>query len=59
LPGARSWISVDIVRRSSRTVTTSLPWSRLRDAARSFLLAHCHEPGLVQEKVDLSASAQL
>jgi hypothetical protein len=32
---------------------------RLRDAARSFLLAHCHAPDLVQEKVDLGAWAQL
>jgi bifunctional non-homologous end joining protein LigD len=32
---------------------------RLRDAARSFLLAHCHAPDLVQEKMDLSAWAQL
>ena len=31
---------------------------RLRDAARSFVLAHCHEPDLAHEQVDITAWAQ-
>jgi len=31
---------------------------RLRDAARSFVLAHCHEPDLAHEQVDIRAWAQ-
>jgi 1-acyl-sn-glycerol-3-phosphate acyltransferase len=31
---------------------------RLRDAARAFILAHCHEPDLAHEQVDVTAWAQ-
>jgi 1-acyl-sn-glycerol-3-phosphate acyltransferase len=32
---------------------------RLRDAARAFVLAHCHEPDLALEQVDIAAWAQM
>jgi 1-acyl-sn-glycerol-3-phosphate acyltransferase len=32
---------------------------RLRDAARAFVLAHCREPDLVHEQVDIGAWAQV
>jgi 1-acyl-sn-glycerol-3-phosphate acyltransferase len=32
---------------------------RLRDAARAFVLAHCREPDLAQEQVDIGAWAQV
>jgi hypothetical protein len=47
------------VRRSKPDGDDFAAVVRLRDAARSFLLAHCHAPDLVQEKMDLSAWAQL
>jgi 1-acyl-sn-glycerol-3-phosphate acyltransferase len=31
---------------------------RLRDAARVFVLAHCHEPDLAHEQVEIGASAR-
>lgn len=55
----RGEISVDIgapIKRDDADLAAAV---RLRDAARSFVLAHCREPDLAHEHIDIGAWAQV
>jgi 1-acyl-sn-glycerol-3-phosphate acyltransferase len=55
----RGRISVDIGAPIEPEGTDFAAAVRLRDAARAFVLAHCHEPDLANEQVEIGAWAQL
>lgn len=55
----RGGISVDIGTPIGADGTDFAAAVRLRDAARAFVLAHCREPDLAHEHVDIGAWAQV
>ena len=55
----RGEISVDIGAPIKADGSDFAAAIRLRDAARAFVLAHCREPDLAHEQVDLAAWAQV
>jgi 1-acyl-sn-glycerol-3-phosphate acyltransferase len=55
----RGEISVDIGAPIKPDGSDFAAAIQLRDAARAFVLAHCHEPDLAHEQVDLAAWAQV